>query len=148
MLEIVALLALSVFAFLLARRLFRRRGGGPATRVESAVEVWARAEIARILSEKLELEEDDLGAALGGNPDPDVVSRLERSVKKVEVVYERVPGLATAADVRVEVSLENGKLERSLRRIEWTELPGHVRDEFAATGTAHVFRPFLFPWQS
>ena len=148
MLEILAILALSAFAFLLARRLFRRRDGRAAAPHETAVEVWAKSEVARLLADKLELEEPDVSAALGGNPDPDVVTRLERAVKKVEVVYERVPGLATAADVRVEVSLENGRMERSVRRIEWTELPGHVKDEFAKTGTAHVYRPFMFPWQS
>jgi hypothetical protein len=148
MLEIIAIVALSVFAFMLAKRLFRRRGAAAGARSETAVELWAKSEVARLLADKLQLEEPDVSAALGGNPDPEVVSRLERAVKKVEVVYERVPGLATAADVRVEVSLESGRLERSVRRIEWTELPAHVKDEFASTGTAHVFRPFLFPWQS
>ena len=120
-LELAIAIALSVVAFVVAMRVFRKKGGTPAgARREAAVEVWARSEIARILADKLEIEESELAATLGGNPDPDVVTRLERAVRKIEVAYERVPGLGTAADVRVEVSLENGKTERTIRRIEWS----------------------------
>jgi hypothetical protein len=148
MLELLAIVALSIAAFLLVNRVFRRRGSSSKPDREAAIEVWARAEIARIVAQKLDLEEQDVSATMAGAPDPDVVTRLERGIRKVEIVYERVPGMPNAADVRVEVMLENGKLERSIRRIEQSELPAHVADELASTGAAQVFRPFVFPWQS
>jgi len=148
MLELLALAALSIATFFVVRRLFRGKSKPLAGKQEAPVEIWARSEIARILADTLELEESQLSAALRGNPDPDLVTRLERSVRKVEIVYERVPGMDAAADVRVEVHLENGKLERSIRRVEKTELPAHITDDWAKTGAAQVFRPFSFPWQS
>ena len=148
MLELLALAALSIAAFFVVRRVFRGKAKPIAAKQEAPVEIWARSEIARILADKLELEESQLSATLRGNPDPDLVTRLERSVRKMEIVYERVPGMDTAADVRVEVQLENGKLERSIRRVEKTELPAHVMEDWAKTGASQVFRPFLFPWQS
>lgn len=148
MFELGFAIALAVLAFVVVLRILKKKAGAPLnTKREAAVEVWARSEIARILADKLEIDEPDLAATLGGNPDPDVVTRLERAVRKIEVAYERVPGHAAAADVRVEVSLENGKTERTIRRIEWTELPGHVAEELAKTGASHTFRPWLFPWQ-
>jgi hypothetical protein len=148
MLEIVCLAIISLFVFLLVARLTKKRGSKSTGNVrgESAAEAWARAETARIVSNRLEVEEADVATTLGGNPDPDLVTRIERAVQKVEVVYERVPGNTTSADIRVEVTFEDGRTERVVKRTEFADLPSQVKDEFATNGTAHVFRPWLFPW--
>ncbi len=150
MLEIICLAVISLFVFLLVARITKKRGAkGKTTAVrESAAEVWARAETARIVATKLAAEEVDVAATLGGNPDPDLVSRIEKAVQKVEVVYERVPGSTTSADIRVEVTFEDGSTERVVKRSMFGELPETVKDDFATSGAAHVFRPWLFPWQS
>jgi hypothetical protein len=150
MLEIICLAVISLFVFLLVARITKKRGakGKPNTVRESAAEAWARAETARIVATKLSAEEVDVAATLGGNPDPDLVSRIEKAVQKVEVVYERVPGSTTSADIRVEVTFEDGSTERVVKRTMFGELPETVKDDFATSGAAHVFRPWLFPWQS
>jgi hypothetical protein len=146
--ELVALAAVFLFVYLLVSRIAKRRSKktGP-TKQEAAVEAWARDEISRMLATRLEVEESELATTLGGNPDPDLVTRLEKTVSGVEVVYERAVGSTQQADVRVEIRLDSGDLERSLKRIPWADLPEGVKDEFAKTGTAHVYRPWMFPWQ-
>ncbi|MBL9027363.1 MAG: hypothetical protein JNL21_34550 [Myxococcales bacterium] len=150
MLEIICLAVISLFVFLLVARITKKGGAKRKTNAvrESAAEVWARAETARIVATKLAAEEVDVAATLGGNPDPDLVSRIEKAVQKVEVVYERVPGSTTSADIRVEVTFEDGSTERVVKRSMFGELPETVKDDFATSGAAHVFRPWLFPWQS
>ena len=146
--EIVALLAVFLFVYLLASRIAKRRGKKAPSRKDTAIETWARAEIARLLASRLEVEESDVATTLGGNPDPDLVTRLERTVSGVEIVYERAIGATGFADVRVEVRLESGAVDRSIKRIGWGELPASVADEFARSGGAHVYRGWQFPWES
>jgi hypothetical protein len=147
--EILLIVLLAGAVFFAVRSLLRRRSE-PAVSIakDSAVEIWARAEVARMLAEKLELEESDVSETLGGSPDPDLVTRIEKTVSGVEVVYSRALGAAGNADVRVDIRLEKGDMLRSEKRIPWGELPDHVKDDFAKTGTAHVYRPWQFPWQS
>lgn len=149
MLEIICLAIISLFVFLLVARITKKRGAKrkPTTLIDSAAEAWARTETARIVAARIAAEEADVASTLGGNPDPDLVSRIEKVVQKVEVVYERVPGNTTSADVRVEVTFEDGSTERVVRRSLFGELPETVKDDFATSGAAHVFRPWLFPWQ-
>jgi len=148
--EIFALAVLFILVFLLVKRFAKKKKNkdGAAVYQEALVEKWARAEVSRLLAARLEVEEADISATLNGNPDPDLVTRLERTVLQIEVVYERALGAAGHADVRVDVKLESGDVERSTKRITWAELPVHVQDEFAKTGTAHVYRPWAFPWQT
>ena len=150
MLEIVCLAIISLFVFLLVARLTKKRDkkGSSSSRAESAAETWARAETTRIIASRLEIEESDVATTIGGNPDPDLVTRIEKAVQRVEVVYERVPGSTTSADIRVEVTFEDGKTERVVKRAEFADLPEYIKDEFATNGSAHVFRPFAFPWQN
>ncbi|MBK6519319.1 MAG: hypothetical protein IPM79_31960 [Polyangiaceae bacterium] len=146
--QLLALALVALFVFLLVSRFAkRRRGGAGSLQQEAAIEAWARAEMARLIAERLELEESDVATTLAGNPDPELVTRLEKSVSGIEVVYERALGATGSADVRVEVRLESGALERSVKRIAFSELPESVRLEFEKTGTAHVYRPWTFPWR-
>ena len=149
MLEIICLAVISLFVFLVVARITKKRGkkSGVVSHDESPAETWARAETARIVSTRLETDETDVATTLGGNPDPDLVSRIEKAVKQVEVVYERVPGNTTSADIRVEVLFEDGHTERVVKRASFAELPETVKNEFATNGTAHIFRPWMFPWQ-
>ncbi|MFO0549428.1 MAG: hypothetical protein U0271_13635 [Polyangiaceae bacterium] len=145
--EIVAALLVALFVFFLVKKLASKRTGArPAAPVESAVERWARGEVARLLADALNAEEADVVATLGGNPDPDLVSSIAGGVRGVEIVYERAPGEPSKIDCRVEVRLTEGHLERSMLRFENGALPEDVKEEFAKTGAAQLFRPFVFPW--
>ena len=148
MIEFIALALIAAFAFLLVTRFMSRRAKGkPGGSEQGAVTGWVRGEVAKLVADKLELEELDVQETLDKSPDPDVVTRLEKAVSKVEVVYEKVPGTTNEIDVRVEVGFEDGRTERSVKRVPRAEVPEAVQNELAETGASHVYRPFLFPWQ-
>lgn len=136
---------LLALVFLLRRK--TNKGGDVSVQLDDAIDAWTKSEIAKLVADKLELEELDLAETLGSSPDPDIVTRLEKSVSGVEVVYERALDAKEHADLRVEVRLESGDLLRTIKRVPWAQLPVSVRDEFAKTGTAQIYRPWLFPWQ-
>lgn len=146
--QIIGLIAVFLVVYLIVSRVAkgRRAGAGPAP-AEAAIEAWARAEIARLIAARMGVEEADVATTLAGNPDPELVTRLEKDVATIEVVYERALGAAGQADVRVELRLADGSLERSVKRVALAELPDSVRAEFDKSGTAHVYRPFTFPWR-
>ncbi|NUP10406.1 MAG: hypothetical protein HOW73_30520 [Polyangiaceae bacterium] len=146
--EFVALAAVFLFVYVLVSRLAKRgKKKSAPSRAEAAIETWAKAEVARLLAARLDIEAEDMATTLDGNPDPDIVTKVEKLVSGVEVVFARALGSTNDADVRVEVRLDNGGLERSVKRIAFSELPDDVREEFAKSGTAHVYRPWSFPWQ-
>lgn len=144
----LAAVAIFVVACVLVSKLAKRRNGkSNRASTDAAIDVWAVSEIARMLAARLEVEESDLQTTIGGNPDPDLVTSLERSVSGVEIVYERAPGATGFVDLRVEIRMDSGAVDRSIKRVPWTELPEAVRDELAKSGGAHVYRPWQFPWQ-
>ena len=148
----VALLVAAVASFLLFRA--RRR---------------ARPEVFRESTPALEafvteaLEHELAGAALGlrgstaeerrplakslrGEPDPDVVAKIEGAVKTVELEFVRYAHEADAA-VIVRVRYEDGNAGETSRRMPWDELPGAVRAELERNAATRVFRTWTFPWQ-
>ncbi len=149
MIETVALFALALGAFFLAARVFARRPTTAQREEASPLDAWAAAETARIVAEKLGLDERSIARALEGDPDPDVVAEVERGTRKRELLFERVPGAlgGDAADVSVEISFEDGARITARRRAAWSELTPAVRDEFARSGSARVYRARPFPWQ-
>lgn len=142
---LAAPLLLIALVFMLRRK--KNKGGDVTVQLDEAMDVWARDQVAKLVADKLELEELDVAETLGGSPDPDLVTRLEKAVSGVELVYERALDAKDHADVRVEVRLERGDLLRTIQRMPWAQLPAGVREEFAKTGTAQIYRSWLFPWQ-
>ena len=66
--QLLALALVALFVFLLVSRFAkRRRGGAGSLQQEAAIEAWARAEMARLIAERLELEESDVATTLAGN---------------------------------------------------------------------------------
>ncbi len=99
--------------------------------------------------------EDRLGSLDGGADDvllkpfavPELVSRIEKEVARIEVVFERALDAKGFADLRVEVSFESGALERTIERLAWDKLPPAVREELDKNGAAHAYRSWELPWQ-
>ncbi len=149
MLESLAVFVLALAAFVFAARFFKKAPARGRDAERSPLDVWVTAEMARLAATKLSLEERSVVAALEGDPDPDTVTALERGTRKVEVLFERVPGAlgGDAADVTVEVFFEDGSNARTQRRAAWNELESSVREEFARSGAARVYRARPFPWQ-
>ena len=149
MLETLALFTLALAAFFIAARVFKKMPARASTEESSPLDAWASGEMARLAATKLLLDERSVAKALAGEPDPDTVTALERGTRKVELLFERVPGAlgGEAADVSVELSFEDGSSARAQRRAAWTELSSSVRDEFARSGSGRVYRARPLPWQ-
>ncbi len=146
--EIVALVLLGVVVFLVVSRIAKKRKrADDKSKSESAIDKWAKDEIVLKLAKRLELEEVDLAATLSGSPDPDLVEKLEKAVRKIDVAYERAPGAPGSVDARVEIHFEDGTLDRSIKRFAWSALTSEVANDFAASGASHTFRSWKFPWQ-
>lgn len=145
--EIAFALALAVVVYFVVKRLALRATAGDVGRAaEKPVEKWARSEVARLLAERLDCDEAEVMSTLAGDPDPELVGRIEAAVRQIEIVYERALGQRDMADVRVEVRFENGDLVRSPTRVTWSELPAVVVAQFEETGGAHVYCAWTLPW--
>jgi len=146
MIEVLVVLALGgLVLFLTARLIRRRRTKAPPKRERIALESWVEDQVGHAVAKKLTLEPDVLFKTLRGDPDPDTVTSLEQAVRSVQLAYERL-AQAREAEVKIELSYEDGTTSTIRKRIHWDELPQPVRDEFDRTGAAHVYRPWHFPW--
>ncbi len=145
--ELVALALVAVFVFVVVSRIARRKPK-QQLRVETPIDKWAEHELTSLLAVELDVERADLSATLGGSPDPDLVTKLEAAVRKIEIGYERAPGAPGSVDARLEMQLENGSSRKSQKRFPWAALPADISAEFEQSGSAHVYRAWSFPWQS
>ena len=145
MLALLTLFALAAFIFYWARRLVKGRPSPAAPVVAHAADAWVVREVAAIVGKRLSVGKEELGRTLGGNPDPELVSSIERVVARIEVVYERL--VAAQIEARVEVAFEDGTKEKSARTVGWSDLPAEVRDELGRTGASRVHRTWTLPWQ-
>jgi hypothetical protein len=148
MLEIVVLGILGGLVALLTARLVRRRRAhkpGAKARGRSPLEHWIDDQVTQEIAKKLTLERDVVSKSLRGDPDPDTVVSLEQGVRSVQLAYERLAH-AKEAEVRIELSYEDGTLSTIRKRIHWDEAPQAVRDELDRTGASQVFRSWHFPW--
>jgi hypothetical protein len=152
MFETALFLLFATLVFLWAKRLLRKRRekkGRGAKAAKVGVEAWAEEMVAAELARKMGSERSGVLETLRGNPDPDTVGAVEQAVRSVQVAYEKLSssgGGQTEAEVRVEVSFEDGTNHVARKRVGWDELPQTVRDDFARTQGAMVYRPFVFPW--
>lgn len=145
MLELLTIFALCSMVYLLTRRLLQKRRGKKITvKVKNGVESWIAGEVAGIVAKKLALSKDDVTRSMGGDPDAEVVSAVERVVAKVDVVYEKLAG--GQLELRAEVAFEDGTSQRATRMCSWSELPEAVREELGATGASRVHRAWEMPW--
>jgi hypothetical protein len=81
----------------------------------------------------------------GDDPDPDVVSRIEETVKAVELEFVRYAHEADA-ELSVRVRYENGESAAASKRIAWGDLPEAIRADFERRSASRVFRTWAFPW--
>jgi hypothetical protein len=90
-------------------------------------------------------ERRKLAQSLRGDPDPDVVSRVEDKVKTVELEFVKY-----AHDVDAEVTLrvryEDGNAGTATKRLAWADVPEAIRADFDRRGGTRLFRTWVFPW--
>jgi hypothetical protein len=91
-------------------------------------------------------ERRTLMRTLRGEPDPDVVAKIEDAVKTVELELVRYAHEADV-EVTVRVRYEDGNAGETSRRLPWTDVPEAIRADFEGRGATRVFRSWSFPWQ-
>lgn len=90
-------------------------------------------------------ERRKLAKSLRGEPDPDVVSKIEDKVKAVELEFVKYAH-ETEAEVTVRVRYEDGNAGTATTRLPFTDVPEAVRADFASRSGTRVFRTWSFPW--
>lgn len=126
----------------LVRRLFRK--GKPKKRERTELDRWVDDVLAREISKKVSVERDTVQRALEGTPEPDAVGAVEEAVKSVQMKFARTP--QGGYEARLDVAFEDGATATASRLLTDEQVPQEVRDEFARTGGAYVFRTVHFPW--
>ncbi len=100
-----------------------------------------------VLAMKTDDERARLRKALRGtDADIDVVTRLERAVRGIDLEFIR---FAHEADTEVNVTLtyEDGKTVKTTRRLANADLPRSVREGFERNSTTRAFLAWQLPWR-
>lgn len=151
MLAVAALLAVLALIHFTMRA--KKRAPEPTRDETPALEAWVREALELELAEgalgmrgSTPEERKKLAATLAHEPDPEVVAKLEETVKTVELEYVRYAH-ENDVEATVRVRYENGKTGTSTRRLSLDDVPEAVREDFTTKGGARVFRTWAFPWQ-
>ena len=148
---VVAALALAAYFFMRSRA---NKGADPEVAREStpALDAWIAdalevelAEGALGMRSSTPDERRKLAKSLRGEPDPDVVSRVEDKVKAVELEFVKYAHDAEA-EVTLRVRYEDGNAGTASKRLPWTDVPEAIRSDFDRRGGTRVFRTWVFPW--
>jgi hypothetical protein len=153
MLTVLAAVAAAVLVAYIVMRSRREKSSAEA-QVDSTpmLEAWINDTLEVELAEgalgipNASLEERKrLAKSLRGEPDPDVVTKIEDKVRDVELEYTRYAH-ENDAEVLLRVRYEDGKSSTATKRMAWTDVPQAVRDDFEKKKTSRVFRTWTFPW--
>jgi hypothetical protein len=149
-LVLLAALALALALFFAARS--RRQTLEVAKDTTPAIDEWIASALERELAESAlgmrtstTEERRPLARTLRGEPDPDVVSRIEDAVKSVELEFVRYAH-EPDAELTVRVRYEDGRSGASTRRVAWGDVPAAIRADFDRRSATRVFRTWAFPW--
>jgi hypothetical protein len=136
------LLIASVLVWILAKR--KKKKTAPAETRTTPIDAFIVETVARAAAKRSSMTTAELERALGGDPEPDVVGRLEELVREVEVGFERLPD--GAFEVRARIHFEDTSVEAAARRFEESDLPSAVSADLERSGAARAFRRWDFPW--
>ena len=142
--------ALAVILFFVTRS---RSESKPARDTTPVLEAWVRATLERELAKSVlgiasstREERKKLAQTLADEPDPELVTRIEKLVRSVDleyVKYAHEPDVGATLKVR----FENGSTVAHERRFSSVEIPAEVVTELGHKGTTRVFRSWTFSWQ-
>ncbi|HEY8076108.1 MAG TPA: hypothetical protein VIF62_18405 [Labilithrix sp.] len=148
----LAVLAAAALAFFLIRARNKRPAADAQLDTTPALESWIASTLETELAEGAlgipnasAEERKRLAQSLRGEPDMEVVSKVEDKVRDVELEYTRYAH-ENDAEVLLRVRYEDGKSSTATRRLAWTDVPQAVRDDFENKKTSRVFRTWTFPW--
>lgn len=136
------ILIASVLVWILAKR--KKKKSRQVEARTTPIDAFIIETVARATAKRSALASADLEKALAGDPDPEIVGRLEELVREVEVGFERLPD--GAFEVRTRVHFEDTSVEGAARRFEAEELPTAVSADLQRSGASRAFRRWDFPW--
>ncbi len=150
---VVVAVAIALAAFLFMRSRADKGGSAEVARESTpALDAWIAealevelAEGALGLRASTPEERRKLSKSLRGEPDPDVVSRVEAKVKAVELEFVKYAH-DTEAEVTLRVRYEDGNAGTASKRLAWSDVPEAIRSDFDRRGGTRVFRTWVFPW--
>lgn len=148
----LALLLSIVLGYVVFRARAKKAGPEALRDTTPSLDAWIAAaletelaEVALGMSSSTPEERRRLARSLRGDPDPDVVARVEDKVKTVELEYVRYAHEADA-EITLRVRYEDGTAGTATKRVPWTDVPEAVRADFDRRGGTRVFRTWVFPW--
>jgi hypothetical protein len=147
--RILLVVAIALIVFLAFRNRGKRIRVAPSSS-SPAIDRWLREALVATLAVRLAkkgVERAGIASALGGDPDPEVVSEIEQAVRAIEVEYVREVHAADL-EVRARVRFEDGTEENITTRIPYADAPTSVRQDFETKATTRAFRKWDFPWMS
>lgn len=151
----VLALAIAVTAFIVffvIGRATRREADAMSTTTDSLTH-HVEEQVIRMVSTRLHIDDQELAATLrssdrGKEPDPNIVEKVQKDVRRIELVYEKRHAKGSSTyDLGVEVHFEDGHLDRKIKELDDAWVPDDVTAAFAKTGAARVHRPWQLPWE-
>ena len=141
--------SLAAFAlFFLLGRLTRRKAHAMSSSTTDSLTHHVEERVIRMVSDRLRIDDEALATTLRKEPDPGIVEKVTKDVRRIELVYEKKHGNGpTRYDLGVEVHFEDGRLDRKIDEVDVGWLPGDVTEAFAKTGAARVHRTWTLPWE-
>jgi hypothetical protein len=145
-------IALALVLFFVIRA--RQKKSAPASAHDSTPEIdaWIADALEAELAEHVlgikgasDEERKPLARSLRGEPDPDVVGKIEEALKAVELEYVKYSH-ESDAEVALRVRYEDGKTSTVTKRVPWTDVPEGVRADFERRASTRVFRTWPLPW--
>lgn len=152
---LIAAAVFAVLAFVLFDRWRTRRATAAAPEKDStpAVDAWLAGALEDELADLVlgvrgasAEERRPLARTLRGEPDPEIVGKIEDAVKSVELEYVCYAH-ETDVEATVRVHYESGKTGSASRRLPLGDVPDTVRADFQQKGATRSFRGWTFPWQ-
>lgn len=144
--HLLLVLAVALAVYLVLRK--RSKASSAPSESSSVVDRWIKDALPGALARHLAgkgLDRAQVARAVGGDPDPAVVSTLEQHVREVQVEYLR-EAHGPDVEVTLRVRFDDGGEETVRRRMTLAEVPAAVREDFDKKATTRVFRDWHFPW--
>jgi hypothetical protein len=152
MLIALAVLAAAGLAYVLYRAKRSRESPEAAKDTTPALDAWIADALEMELAEAVlgirDASTDErrkLSKSLRGDPDPDIVSKIEDKVRSVELEFVKYAH-ESDTEVTVRVKYEDGTTGTATKRLAASDVPERVREDFDRRSTTRVFRSWVFPW--
>lgn len=152
LLEIALLAGVAALIALFVARARKGRELEATTDSTPALDAWVAEALEHELAEAVlglhapsPEERKKLAKALRGDFDPEVVTKVEETVRAVELEFVRYAH-ESDAEVLLRVRYEDGRTGTATKRLAWNHVPEAVRADFERRSATRVFRSWPLPW--